>query len=325
MMIHDLLDTPWLITEAAFHELHQRSRDPEYVRMAMSFLDQFYLTNQSTPPYDLYGSVAVISCVGLFSKRSSWWSWRFTGDRVQFAITHALQNPVVKSIVLDIDSPGGTSAGTRELADYIYQARSHGKRIVGVANELCASSALWIGTSCHELVANPAAMIGSLGAIQARYDVTGMNERLGIKVFVFASGTHKPYQTPDVPITDGEKAVLTERINVLAQQFIDGVARNRKVTPQEARDQWADARVWIGQAAVDVGLADRVATLDSVVSQLSGQPVTVEEKGNPEDASSQPSNSLAGTSPRLRSGSHPTIVGSRRRIGTGCRSRIVER
>lgn len=318
MICHDLLDAPWLMTETAFRELHERSRDPEYVKAAMSFLDQFYLTNHDTPPYDLYGSVAVISCVGMFSKRSSWWSWRFTGDRIQFAITHALQNPIVKGIVLDVDSPGGTVAGTLELAEYIYQARSFNKRIVAIANESCASAALWIASAAHEVVITASGRLGSLGCIIGRYDVTGMNERMGLKVYLFASGTAKTFGNPDTQMTDAEKAYQNETVAVYAQQFIDGVARNRGVTSEEARSKWADARVWIGQAAVDVGLADRVATLDSVVAELSGQPnVTVTEQGNPEDG--QQTNS-----PNARNDARSTCRVAARTRSPGTGSRRIE-
>lgn len=322
MINYELLDSPWLITEPAFHELHSLSRNAEFVTAALSFLDQFHISNNERPPYDIYGSVAVISCVGIFSKRASWWSWRFTGDRIQFAVTHAIQNPIIKSIVLDIDSPGGTVSGTMELAEYIFQARKYGKRIIAIANETCASAALWVGTSAHELVTTPTARSGSLGVVVGRYDYTGMNKRMGLKVHMFASGSAKTYGNPDTPMTDGERSHQQETVAVYAKQFIDGVARNRGVTPEDARTKWADARVWIGQAAVDVGLCDRVATLDSVVAELSGQPnVTVSEKGNPEDG--QPGN------PDARSGSNPSGGNSQSNSGPGRSryrgSRIVER
>lgn len=317
MICHDLLDAPWLITEPAFHELHKRSQDAEFVRAAMSFLDQFQLTNNDRPlPYDLYGSVAVIPCVGIFSKRTNWWSWWrsgwFTADCVQFAITHAITNPVVKSIVLDIESPGGTVAGTMELADYIFQARGHGKRIIAVVNELCASAALWIGTAAHEVVTTAAGRTGSLGVLNARYDYTGMNERMGLKVHLFSSGECKTFGNPDAPLTDAEKAYQQDVVAVYAKQFTEGVARNRGVSFDEARSKWANARVWIGQAAVDVGLADRVATLDSVVAELSGQPnVTVTEKGSPDNGQGTESPDARSTA-RVGTGTTGRYHGSRR-------------
>ncbi len=272
------------IMDSAYHEILQISRDPARLQSALSYLDQFLMTNNERPPYDLYGSVAVIPCIGAFSQRSNWWSWRFNGDRVQFAMTHALQNPAVKSVVLDIDSPGGTVAGSKALADYIFEARSYKKKIVGVANELCASAALWIGTACHELVTTATGRIGSLGVIQARLDVTKNNAANGVEWFFFKSGANKTFGHPETPMTDPEKVATQATVNTYFEQFLNGVARNRDVTPEEALKEWGNAQVWIGQAAVDVGLADRVSTLDGEVAKLSGQPtVNVSEQGNPDN------------------------------------------
>jgi len=282
-MIGDL-DGPWMITESALHDLIRLHNDPDRMKAALSFLDQYQMGNNERPPYDIYGSVAVIPCVGVFSQRSTWWSWRFSGDRIQFALTHALQNVAVKSIVLDIDSPGGTVAGTRALADYIYQARSYKKRIVAVANELCASAALWIGTAAHEVVVTPAGKLGSLGTLQARLDVTKNNAQNGVEWFFFKSGSHKTFGYPETAMSDAERTYQQNLVDTLNGQFIQGVATNRGVTPKEAQDAWGNAQVWIGQAAVDVGLADSVNTLDGVVAKLSGQPtVNVTEQGNPDD------------------------------------------
>lgn len=308
------LDGPWMILESALHDLIRVQRDPDRVKAELSFLDRFQMGMGSNerPPYDIYGSVAVIPCVGVFSQRSYWWSWRFSGDRTQFAMTHAIQNVAIKSIVLDIDSPGGTVAGTRALADYIHQCRKYKKRIVAVANETCASAALWIASAAHEVVATPSSQIGSLGTLKARLDASKNNAQNGYEWHFFKSGSHKTYGYPDAPMSDGERAEQQQLVNTLNAQFIQGVARNRDVTPEEAQKSWGNAQVWIGQAAVDVGLADSVNTLDGIVAKLSGQPtVNVSEQGNPEDGqgTNAPS-SAASLNAGGRSGTRPA-TGSR--------------
>lgn len=305
------LNAPWMITEAAFHDLLRLSRDPDRMKAELSYLDQFMIGNNDRPPYDIYGNVAVISCVGTFSQRSSWWSWRFSGDRTQFAITHAIRNVAINSIVLDIDSPGGTVAGTRALADYIYQCRQYKKRIVAVANETCASAALWIATAAHELVATHAATVGSLGTLQARLDMTKNNAQQGVEWHFFKSGSHKTFGYPDAPMSDAERTEQQRRVDTLNSQFIAGVARNRDVSPEDAQKLWGNAQVWIGQAAVDVGLADSVNTLDGVVAKLSGQPnVNVSEKGNPEDGQRTTEQRAAASapSPHAASGYRPASI-----------------
>lgn len=312
-MIADL-EGPWMITETAWHDLMQISRDPEQIKAALSYLDQYQMGNNERPPYEVYGSVAVIPCVGVFSQRSSWWSWRFNGDRVQFSMTHAIQNVAVKSIVLDIDSPGGTVAGAKALGDYVYNCRQYKKKIVAVANELCCSAALYPGTAAHELVITPAGRIGSLGVLQPRLDVTKMNAQNGIDWTFFKSGSHKTFNYPETPVTDLERSYQQGVVATYFTQFVGDIARNRGVTPEEATKLWGNAQVWIGQAAVDVGLADSVNTLDGVVAKLSGQPsVNVTEQGNPEDERTEPSGSQQSSSIRSPSPRHARTIVSRRR------------
>lgn len=300
------LDGPWMITESALHDLLRAHRDPERIKAELSYLDRFQMGNNDRPPYDIYGSVAVIPCVGVFTQRSTWWSWRFNGDRTQFALTHALQNVAVRSIVLDMDSPGGSVAGTKALADYIYAARQYKKKIVTVANEICASAALWIGTAGHELVATTASKIGSLGIIQPRLDLTKNNAQNGVEWTFFKSGSHKTFGYPDTAISDAERTYQQSLVNTYFDQFIQGVAQNRGVSPEEARKAWGNAQLWIGQAAVDVGLADSVNTLDGVVATLSGQPiVNVSEQGTPEDGERTDAPSAAADPGSLRAGLRP--------------------
>ena len=73
-------------------------------------------------------------------------------------------DPEVGTIVMDVDSPGGSVFGVQELADTLYDVREHsGKRLVAVANNMAASGGYWIASQAHELVVTPSGMGGSIG------------------------------------------------------------------------------------------------------------------------------------------------------------------
>ena len=84
-----------------------------------------------------------------------------SAEKVGRQLAELLDDPAVGSIVLDIDSPGGTIAGVPELADQIFAARGQ-KKIVAVANSLAASAAYWIGSAAEDFVVTPSGGAGSI-------------------------------------------------------------------------------------------------------------------------------------------------------------------
>lgn len=102
------------------------------------------------------------------------------------ALQQANDNPAVSSIVLQIDSPGGSVDGTQQFADAI---KNSAKPVVVYVDGLMASAAMWIGSAASQRIASSGTdSIGSIGTMAKWNDYSAMKKEMGIK-------THEAYAT----------------------------------------------------------------------------------------------------------------------------------
>lgn len=109
---------------------------------------------------------------------------------IRSAITAALAEPLVDSILLSIDSPGGIVAGTKELADFIAEAATR-KRMAAYADGLCASAAFWLASATGKIYAPATSLVGSIGVIMCVADWSAWYAKMGIKMEYITSGKFK--------------------------------------------------------------------------------------------------------------------------------------
>ena len=223
------------------------------------------------PRNSTQNQVAVLNLFGTISQRMNAMSSFSGGTSTELfakAFQEAVDNPNVSSIVINVDSPGGSVPGVPELADLIYKSRDK-KRIVSVVNPMMASAALWIGTAASEVVAVPSASdIGSIGVLTIHTDQSAADAKNGITRTVIRSNAFKAEGNPYEPLSDSTKAFLNERIGKIHEEFVAAVARNRNVTATKVEADFGNGRTLRAKEALQVGLIDRIATLDEVLAEL---------------------------------------------------------
>lgn len=170
-----------------------------------------------------------------------------------------LNDPGVKAIVFDVDSPGGVVSGIAELGDAIHQARGR-KPIVAYIGDLGASAAYWIASATDEVVAGKTASLGSIGVVAAF-----RKSREDNTVEFVSSKSPRKRMSPE---TESGRAGIQEHIDALAEVFIADVARNRGVDAETVESDFGRGGLLVGQSAVDAGLADRVGSLESLIAEL---------------------------------------------------------
>jgi signal peptide peptidase SppA len=220
-------------------------------------------TNVPTQP----SKIALISVSGPLTPRGSWYGSSLAQIAAQ--VTRAAADPDVASIVLDVDSPGGTVAGTAEAAAAVAEA-SQRKPVIAVVNTLAASAAYWIASQASEIVMTPSADVGSIGAMVMHVDYGKALEEAGITVTMIRSeqSPKKNEAHPFGPLSEDARANLQSRVNDAGAEFIRAVASGRKVTQAKVREDFGQGRMFGAKEATARGMADRVATLDQVVAGL---------------------------------------------------------
>jgi capsid assembly protease len=218
------------------------------------------------------GAVAVLPLLGVISHRANMLS-NFSGgtstEKFSAMFRNAVADTSVKAIVLDVDSPGGSVDGVDELATEIFQARDS-KSIYAVANTLAASAAYWIASAAHEVIVSPSSEVGSIGVLAAHQDFSEFDKKTGIKTTLVSAGKFKTEGNEFEPLADDARAALQSRVDEYYGMFTKAVGRNRGVTASAVRDGFGQGRVVGAKKAVELGMADRVATLDETLARLTG-------------------------------------------------------
>jgi signal peptide peptidase SppA len=257
--------------------------------------------------------VAVIPLKGVITPQPSLMSMIFGGgdgslSSLRANLREAQANPDVKSIVLDVNSPGGQVDGVPEMAKEVAEMRdTGGKPMVAVSNHTMASAAYWLGSQCHEVVASPSSEIGSVGVYQRHADMSEAAKKEGVAMTFISAGKFKTEGHPFAPLDPEAAAHLQEGVNDFYGMFTKGVAEGRQteLDPAQVADgvAFGAGRTFVGKRAVKADLADREATLSETVNRLSsgrGRVKRMAAEFDPEAAPSGELTGFAGYSPEDR-------------------------
>lgn len=221
------------------------------------------------------GSIAVVPLRGVIAHRMNMFT-DFSGgtslEQFRDQFTRAVQDPAVKAIIIDCDSPGGSTYGVMETADVIMAARD-AKPIVLQVNPLMASAALWIGAAASEVVITPSGDAGSLGVYMVVEDWSKANEEHGVKVEYIVSdlSPRKIDGHPDIPMTDEARARFQRDVNVVAEQFAKAVAKARGLSVDHVKEHFGQGGTLMAKEAKAAGMVDRVATMDETIERLASK------------------------------------------------------
>lgn len=215
---------------------------------------------------EMHGSVAVIRVSGPLAPVGTWWCQGY--DQIARALIGAVALPAVTSVVMLLDSGGGTAAGCFDAVRAMRKAKiASGKRVVAVTQTRALSGAYALASLADEIVCSDTACVGSVGVIASLVSQAKALADNGIDVRVIASGTEKTDGHPAVPISDAAVERMTAMVETFNGIFAAEVSIGRPhLTPAKLAE--LDAGVRYGRDAVAVGLADRVGTFDDVLTGL---------------------------------------------------------
>jgi ClpP class serine protease len=212
--------------------------------------------------------VAIIPITGPIFRYANLFTYYSGGTSVSIIARDfniALNDARVDSILFEINSPGGEVTGISELANMIYAARGR-KPMTARVGGMCCSAAIWLASACGDIVIDDTAILGSIGVYAAYLDTKKADAKNGFREIKIVSN-QSPKKVPDPSTPEGEK-LIQARVNALADVFIAAVARNRDVSVETVMSDFGQGDVFIGQHAVDAGLADRLASFEEALAEL---------------------------------------------------------
>lgn len=214
--------------------------------------------------------IAVLSLNGVLDHRMSLWMAFMGGTSTAdfaSAFDAAMDDEAVKSVLVDINSPGGSYAGTPEAAARIYKRRGE-KPVIGISDTMSASAAYWIGSAVDRLFVTPSGDVGSVGVFSLHEDWSAALANEGIKISVMRVPEFKAEGTPYEPATEDFVKHEMGQLGRIYGEFVDAVAKQRGASVSTVRETYGKGRVVDAKQAVSLGMADGVATFEQVLSRM---------------------------------------------------------
>mgnify|MGYP006352818503 FL=1 len=220
--------------------------------------------------------VAVIPIVGSMSHRATGieaMSGMTSYTTLQKQFEAAFNDPKVGSILMDIDSPGGSVAGAFDFRDYLMSKKGT-KPVYALARDAMCSAAYLIGSTADKVYATQTARVGSIGVVAMHTDASGKMEKEGLKPTFISAGKFKTAGNPYEKLEGEKLKYLQDSVDESYDMFINAVADARGIDKKVIRD--TEARVYGGKKAVEIGLADGIRTYESVLAEMSAPNFTTQ-------------------------------------------------
>ena len=274
MRLSDVINAPWAIQPEILNEIqsvyaaHVRNEQIDIAAVEARLGKP--LANEPQG-YTVQDGVAVIPIHGVIGKRMNMFSQISGGASTQLIerdIKAALSDSKVNSILLHIDSPGGTVDGTQNLASVIRDARTQ-KPVMTFADGTIASAAYWIGSAADGIVAaSDTTQIGSIGVVATHTDYSKAEEAQGIKTTEITAGKYKRIASSNAPLTKEGKAYIQDQVDQLYTIFVNEVAQNRGADIETVINDMADGRVFLSKQAKERGMVDHIASLETTINNM---------------------------------------------------------
>ena len=191
-----------------------------------------------------------------------------SAEYVVAALRSAFEDEGSKAVVLLVNSPGGSPVQAGIINDEIVRLKAkHGKPLYAVVEETCASAAYYIAAAADEIYVDKASIVGSIGVLMDGFGFTGTMEKLGVERRLITAGENKGFLDPFSPQTEQQRAYAQVLLDQIHEQFIAVVKAGRGERLKETPEIFSGL-FWTGQQAIELGLADKLGSLDFVAREV---------------------------------------------------------
>ncbi len=174
-------------------------------------------------------------------------------------------DPLVKAIVLRLDTPGGGVAPSQEIYNAVKRVRlDKQKTVVASMGNVAASGGYYIAVASDRILANPGSLTGSIGVVMQLANLENLMNKIGVKNIVIKSGRYKDVGSPFRMMREEDRHLLQSVLDDAHRQFIEAVAAGRSLDAADV-EALADGRIFTGQQAKDVLLVDELGDLTDAV------------------------------------------------------------
>ena len=188
---------------------------------------------------------------------------------INSSLVSAFENENSAGVVLRINSPGGSPVQAGMINDEIHRLRKlyPKKPFYVVVEDICASGGYYVAVAADQILVDKASLVGSIGVIMEGFGFTGLMDKLGVTRRMITAGSNKGMMDPFSKENPQQVEMIKTMIDEIHQQFIAVVKEGRGARLKDTADLFS-GRVWNGEQAVKLGLADGFGTVDTVARDV---------------------------------------------------------
>jgi len=211
-------------------------------------------------------NVALIYIVGTINDTASA-QGQVDASKIAGAIKVASRDKSIDTIIVRVDSPGGSPTASETIARALIRAQESGKRVVISMGALAASGGYWISAPADKIYALPSTLTGSIGVVMGKFVIDDLSQKLGVNWDSVRVGENADILSPAKDFNASQQQRMNVMIDSTYQAFLNRVAQGRKMPIADVRDI-AKGRAWTGDSAVKIGLVDALGGLDEVLNDV---------------------------------------------------------
>ena len=213
--------------------------------------------------------VLIIPVKGVITAQSSMKLFQETQSVVESVtqqLDQARNDNDVKSVILEINSPGGGITASDIIYKEILEFKERtNKKIIVSMQDVAASGAYYISAAADQIISHPTTVTGSIGVIMPLIDISVLVEKYGIKDTSVKSGDMKNIGSPLKKMSFAEKKVLLDIVDEMYTRFLNIIADGRSMEVEEVR-RLSDGRIYTGKQALENGLVDQLGYMDDAIT-----------------------------------------------------------
>ncbi len=240
-------------------EVEQNIRD-KYMKNFSDFSSYTEEVIQGTNPKE---KIKVVDVDGVISSNDA-------NDFVVEELKNAKEDPLVKGVILNVNSPGGSVYASERIANQIKALKEAEKPVYTVMGEMAASGGYYISAPTDRIYASNETWTGSIGVIIQSYSLQGLFEKYGIKEQNITTGKMKDAGSQGRDMSKEEKEYFQGLVDSAFDRFVKIVSEGRGLSEREVR-KLADGRVYDGSQALANGLVDKIGDLDSAIGDMASE------------------------------------------------------
>lgn len=198
-------------------------------------------------------------------------------DSIVTALRDAFDNENSAGVILRINSPGGSPVQSGYIYDEMRRLREKhpDTPLYAVVTDICASGGYYIASAADKIYADKASIVGSIGVRMDNFGFVEAIDKLGIERRTLTAGENKALLDPFLPEDEKTKAHMQTMLAEIHQQFIDSVKKGRGDRLDTNVEGLFSGLIWTGEAAVNIGLVDELASSSHVAREVIGEETIV--------------------------------------------------